>query len=175
MRHHVPDHQQQQQQQQSFLASLTNQLPVTKSEDSMRIIDKSPVNSTIINKSSLYGVNGSNGQYQQIRQQKTIVKDSVKSSSPVVFPAANTMQQQPSTSIGFPKTSSPGIQSMKNLNLFLVEYLFLFNFIIQNHYFSCLLSNGEQFPENLHENRKYSNITNFNRKFAHNNFHNNHP
>lgn len=114
MRHHVPDHVSLQQQQQSFLASLTNQMPVSKPDDLVRMLDKSPSNSsTIITKNSLYNVNGSNGQYQQLRQipQKTMLKDAVKTMSPIVFPSSTVLQQQPSTSIGFPKTSSPGIQS----------------------------------------------------------------
>jgi hypothetical protein len=107
MRHHVPDAKTQQQQQQSFLASIQQQTTMVKD------IQKSVIPSTsvikqedfnLIEQSSIItkgqsSINNciismnSNGQYQ-IKQShpRIIVKDPVKTMSPLMFPAPSGMQ-----------------------------------------------------------------------------------
>lgn len=101
MRHHVPDAKTQQQQQQSFLASIQQQTTVVKDTQkpvipSTSVIKQEDFNvieqSTIITKGQssinncIISMN-SNGQYQ-IKQShpRIIVKDPVKTMSPLIFP-----------------------------------------------------------------------------------------
>ena len=116
MRHHLLDPKTQQQQQQSFLASLQQQTTMVKDvqksvipstsvikQEDFNLIEPSTINNCIISMNS-------NGQYQ-IKQThpRIIVKDQVKTMSPLMFPTTTGIHQQQQsvvTTIGSVNTSN---------------------------------------------------------------------
>lgn len=126
MRHVVPDAKMQQQQQQSFLASIQQQTTIVKDMHKPVLPSTSVIKqedfglmeqSTIITKShsSINNciISMNNGQYQ-IKQShpRIIVKDPVKTMSPLMFPAASGIHQPIVTTIG--SVNNSGIQSRLN-------------------------------------------------------------
>jgi hypothetical protein len=121
MRHQVPDVKTQQQQQQSFLASLQQQTTIVKDvmpstsmikQEDFSLMEQSNMNCII-------SMN-SNGQYQ-IKQThpRIIVKDPVKTMSPLMFPTTTGMHQPTVvTTIGGSSTISSNIQSKICQNVF---------------------------------------------------------
>lgn len=116
MRHSVPDAKTQQQQQQSFLASIQQQTTVVRSDVTKTGIPSTSMikqeefsvmeQSTMITKGQSSINNciiqmNSNGQYQ-IKQShpRIIVKDPVKTMSPLMFPTTTSMHQPVVTTMG---------------------------------------------------------------------------
>lgn len=122
MRHHVPDAKTQQQQQQSFLASIQQQTTMVKEIQSSVIPSTSVIKQedfNLIDQSAMLTKGptsisnciismNSNGQYQ-IKQShpRIIVKDPVKTMSPLIFSGSSGMPVV--TTIG--SVNSGGIQS----------------------------------------------------------------
>lgn len=131
MRHTVPDAKTQQQQQQSFLASIQQQTTIVKDmqksvlpstsmlkHDDYQLIEPSqPFSPSMVKGQSSINnciIQMNNGQYQ-IKQQshpRIIVKDPVKTMSPLMFPTAATSMHQPIVTT----INNSSIQS-KDLNL----------------------------------------------------------
>lgn len=124
MRHHVPDVKTQQQQQQSFLASIQQQTTIVKDgqkpvmastsvikHEDFSLIEQ-PVSSMLVKGQNSICISMNNGEYQ-IKQShpRIIVKDPVKTMSPLIFPTTTSIHQPVVTTIGSMHNSS--IQSKR--------------------------------------------------------------